>query len=112
MSHSPTEADPATHRTETDTMGAIPVPHDRYYGAQTARSLIHFDIGNDTKPRELIKALGQLKKACALANRDLGKLPAEKADLITRAADEVIMDTSTPISPCAFGRPAVAPRAT
>ncbi len=83
-------ADPATHRTETDSMGAIPVPHDRYYGAQTARSLIHFNIGNDTKPPELIKALGQLKKACALANKELGKLPAEKADLIVRAADEVI----------------------
>jgi fumarate hydratase class II len=83
-------ADPATHRSETDSMGAIPVPHDRYYGAQTARSLIHFNIGNDTKPPELIKALGQLKKACALANKELGKLPAEKADLIVRAADEVI----------------------
>jgi fumarate hydratase class II len=90
MSHSIPAADPATHRTETDTMGEIPVPHNRYYGAQTARSLIHFDIGNDTKPRELIKALGQLKKACALANRDLGKLAAEKAELICRAADEVI----------------------
>jgi fumarate hydratase class II len=71
-------------------MGSIPVPRDRYYGAQTARSLIHFDIGNDTKPPELIKALGQLKKACALANRDLGKLAPDKADLIARAADEVI----------------------
>lgn len=90
MSHSIPAADPATHRTESDTMGEIPVPHDSYYGAQTARSLIHFDIGNDTKPRELIKALGQLKKACALANRDLGKLAAEKAELICRAADEVI----------------------
>jgi fumarate hydratase class II len=90
MSHFIPAADPATHRTETDTMGEIPVPHDRYYGAQTARSLIHFDIGNDTKPRELIKALGQLKKACALANRDLGKLAAEKAESISRAADEVI----------------------
>ena len=80
----------ATHRSESDSMGEIPVPRDRYYGAQTARSLIHFAIGNDTKPPELIKALGQLKKACALANKDLGKLPAEKADLIVRAADEVI----------------------
>jgi fumarate hydratase class II len=71
-------------------MGAIPVPRNRYYGAQTARSLIHFDIGNDTKPPELIKALGQLKKACALANRDLGKLAPDKADLIARAANEVI----------------------
>jgi fumarate hydratase, class II len=71
-------------------MGEIPVPHDSYYGAQTARSLIHFDIGDDIKPPELIRALGILKKACALANRDLGKLPQEKCDLIVRAADEVI----------------------
>jgi len=78
------------NRTETDTMGAIEVPSDRYYGAQTARSLIHFDIGDDTLPRELIRALGILKKACALANQDLGKLPADKAKLITSAADEVI----------------------
>ena len=90
MSQDLPPADPATQRSETDSMGAIPVPHHRYYGAQTARSLIHFDIGNDTKPPELIKALGQLKKACALANCDLGKLPQEKADLIVRAADEVI----------------------
>ncbi|HLB32738.1 MAG TPA: class II fumarate hydratase [Chthoniobacterales bacterium] len=79
-----------THRKESDSMGEISVPHDRYYGAQTARSLIHFDIGNDVKPPELIKSLGQLKKACALANRDLGKLKAEKAALIEKAADEVI----------------------
>jgi fumarate hydratase class II len=90
MSHEIPAADPATHRSETDSMGAIPVPHDRYYGAQTARSLIHFDIGSDTKPPELIRALGQLKKACALANRDLGKLSSEKSELIVRAADEVI----------------------
>jgi fumarate hydratase class II len=77
-------------RTETDSMGGIEVPSDRYYGAQTARSLIHFNIGLDTKPRELIRALGTLKKACALVNQDLGKLPADKAKLIAKAADEVI----------------------
>ena len=77
-------------RSETDSMGAIEVPADRYYGAQTARSLVHFDIGDDTKPRELVRALGVLKKACALVNQDLGKLPADKAGLIARAADEVI----------------------
>ena len=71
-------------------MGAIHVPHDRYWGAQTARSLLHFDIGNDVKPPELIRALGTLKKACALANRDLGKLSEDKARLIVQAADEVI----------------------
>ncbi len=77
-------------RQETDSMGAIEVPSDRYYGAQTARSLLHFDIGDDTKPRELIRALGVLKKACALVNEDLGKLPSEKSALIAQAADEVI----------------------
>jgi fumarate hydratase class II len=71
-------------------MGAIHVPRDRYWGAQTARSLIHFDIGDDIKPPELIRALGILKKACALANRDLGKLAEEKCKLIAQAADDVI----------------------
>ena len=77
-------------RTETDSMGPIEVPTDRYYGAQTARSLIHFAIGNDTMPPELIRAFGILKKAAALVNQDLGKLSAEKAKLVTQAADEVI----------------------
>jgi len=77
-------------RTESDSMGNIDVPMDRYYGAQTARSLIHFAIGKDTMPPELIRAFGVLKKAAALVNRDLGKLSEEKANLITQAADEVI----------------------
>jgi fumarate hydratase class II len=77
-------------REESDSMGKIDVPTDRYYGAQTARSLIHFDIGKDTMPPELIRAFGILKKAAALVNQDLGKLPPEKAHLITQAADEVI----------------------
>jgi fumarate hydratase class II len=77
-------------RTESDSMGKIEVPADRYYGAQTARSLIHFAIGEDTMPPELIRAFGILKKACALVNQDLGKLPREKAHLIAQAADEVI----------------------
>ena len=84
---------PAQHvqtRIESDSMGKIEVPVDRYYGAQTARSLIHFDIGRDTMPPELIRAFGILKKAAALVNQDLGKLSAEKARLITQAADEVI----------------------
>src|SRR5438094_7088035 len=77
-------------RTESDSMGQIEVPADRYYGAQTARSLIHFAIGKDTMPPELIHAFGILKKACALVNQDLGKLPPEIAKLIVQAADEVI----------------------
>src|SRR5438445_2820298 len=77
-------------RTESDSLGKIDVPADRYYGAQTARSLIHFAIGKDLMPPELIRAFGILKKAAALVNQDLGKLPAEKCTLITQAADEVI----------------------
>ena len=77
-------------RIESDSMGKIEVPNDRYYGAQTARSLIHFDIGRETMPPELIRAFGILKKAAALVNQDLGKLSPEKAKLIVQAADEVI----------------------
>jgi fumarate hydratase class II len=68
----------------------IEVPADRYYGAQTARSLIHFNIGHDTMPLELIRALAVVKKAAALVNQDLEKLSSEKAKLIVQAADEVI----------------------
>jgi fumarate hydratase class II len=77
-------------RIETDSMGEIEVPADKYWGAQTQRSLLHFNIGNDVMPREMIRAFGILKKAAALVNQDLGKLPAEKAKLITQACDEVI----------------------
>jgi fumarate hydratase class II len=77
-------------RIETDSMGEIGVPADRYWGAQTERSLIHFAIGFDVMPREMIRAFGILKKACALVNRDLGKLPPDKAKLIAQVCDEVI----------------------
>jgi fumarate hydratase class II len=77
-------------RSESDSMGKMEVPADRYYGAQTARSLIHFAIGKDTMPPELIRAFGILKKAAALVNYDLGKLDIEKTKLISIAADEVI----------------------
>src|SRR6266404_4071030 len=90
MSEATKPAQTAATRTESDTMGKMKVPADRYYGAQTARSLVHFAIGKDTMPAELIRAFGILKKAAALVNQDLGKLPAEKARLIAHAADEVI----------------------
>ncbi len=77
-------------RTETDSMGPIDVPAARYWGAQTQRSLIHFAVGDDRMPLGVIHALALVKKAAALVNRDLGKLSAEKSDLIVRAADEVI----------------------
>jgi fumarate hydratase class II len=79
-----------TTRTETDSMGEMQVPSDRYWGAQTQRSLRYFDIGDDTMPRELIRAFGILKKAAARTNHMLQKLSAECLDLITQAADEVI----------------------
>lgn len=78
------------YRIETDSMGEIKVPTDKYYGAQTARSLMNFKIGGERMPEELIRAFGILKKAAALVNKDLGILPAEKADLIVKAADEII----------------------
>src|SRR6202453_2065058 len=77
-------------RIESDSMGQIEVPANVYWGAQTQRSLLHFNIGRDVMPPELIRAFGILKKACALVNQDLGKLPADKTKLIVQAADEVI----------------------
>ena len=76
-------------RTETDSMGAIEVPSDRYWGAQTARSLHHFPIGEDTMPQPLVRAIGILKEASAQVNGELGKMPEEKAALIRQAAREV-----------------------
>jgi len=78
------------HRTESDSMGNIEVAADSYWGAQTERSLHHFDIGEDRMPPELIRAFGILKRSAALVNQDLGKLDQEKAALIVKAADEVI----------------------
>lgn len=77
-------------RKESDSMGEIQVPAHRYWGAQTQRSLHHFNIGRDTMPRELIRAFGILKKAAALTNFGLGKLSEDYAQLICKAADEVI----------------------
>jgi fumarate hydratase class II len=77
-------------RIETDSMGDIEVPHDRYYGAQTARSLIYFDIGDERLPRSIIRALGVIKKAAAEVNSQLGHLPSNITAHITQAAEEVI----------------------
>ena len=80
-------------RIESDTMGEIEVPADKYWGAQTQRSLHHFAIGHDTMPPALIRAFGVLKLASAQVNEALGKLDAERAELIERAAREVIDGT-------------------
>ena len=91
MSYSPKP--PIETRTETDSMGAIEVRSDRYWGAQTERSLRYFAIGTDVMPPEMIRAFGILKKAAAMVNRDLGKLDCEKATVLIQAADEVIAGT-------------------
>ncbi|MBT5028255.1 MAG: class II fumarate hydratase [Nitrospinaceae bacterium] len=88
-------------RTETDSMGEIDVPASSYYGAQTARSLIHFDIGTEIMPREIIRGMGILKKASAMVNAELGLMPENIKDLICQAADEVIegkLDAHFPLS--------------
>lgn len=78
------------YRIETDSMGEVKVPNDKYYGAQTARSLMNFKIGGEKFPPEFIRALAIVKKAAALTNKELGVLSPDKADLIVKAADEVI----------------------
>jgi fumarate hydratase, class II len=78
------------YRVETDSLGEVLVPADRLWGAQTQRSLIHFSIGDDHMPKAVYHAYGYVKKAAAMVNMAAGKLPKEKADFITRVADEVI----------------------
>jgi len=90
MAHSSSVEPGVRTRTESDSMGTIEVSTNVYWGAQTQRSLHHFNIGRDTMPPELIRAFATLKKAAALVNQDLGKLPTDKAKLIVQAADEVI----------------------
>ena len=91
MSQASSEQTPAgATRVETDSMGEIKVGADKYWGAQTERSLLHFNIGFDVMPREMIRAFGILKKACALVNQDLGKLSPETTKLIVQACNEVI----------------------
>ena len=94
-------------RIETDTLGAIEVPADRYWGAQTQRSLQHFRIGGDRFPREMmIWAFDILKRACALVSGDLGLLPEDKARAVAQAAQEVVegkLDTHFPLVVCQTG---------
>ncbi len=112
MSHATQTPTSGPTRTESDSMGKIDVPADRYYGAQTARSLIHFDIGKDTMPPELIRAFGILKKAAALVNQDLGKLSPKKRSSSRKPPTKSSPASSTITSPCASGKPAAARRPT
>ena len=86
----PIGIDATGERTETDAMGAITVPADRYWGAQTQRSLVHFDIGDERMPKEVYHAYGHVKKAAAIVNTRRGLLPAWMGSLIERVCDEVI----------------------
>jgi len=86
----PIGIDATGQRHETDSMGGIDVPADRYWGAQTQRSLIHFSIGDDRMPKAVYHAYGYVKKAAALVNVAAGRLPPRKADAIAHAADEAI----------------------
>src|SRR5882672_571058 len=94
-------AEASAFRVETDSMGRIEVRADRYWGAQTERSLHHFAIGHDRMPLAVVHALGLLKKASAQVNQDLGLLDARRAELIVAAADEVVagkLDEHFPLS--------------
>jgi fumarate hydratase, class II len=86
----PIGIDATGQRQETDSMGVIDVPADRYWGAQTQRSLAHFAIGDDRMPKRVYRAYGYVKKAAALVNASAGRLAQWKADAILRAADETI----------------------
>src|SRR5713226_1970545 len=86
----PIGIDAEGQRHETDSMGGIDVPADRYWGAHTQRSLVHFSIGDDRMPKRVYHAYGYVKKAAALVNAAAGRLPQWKADAIVRAADEAI----------------------
>src|SRR3989442_11956549 len=77
-------------RREFDSLGDVEVPANRYWGAQTQRSLQHFNIGNDRMPKEVYHAYGYVKKAAALVNTRAGRLPEWKGQLIERVCDEVI----------------------
>ncbi|MHA7829415.1 MAG: lyase family protein, partial [Roseovarius sp.] len=77
-------------RTETDSFGPLEVPTDKYWGAQTQRSIMNFPIGWETQPVAIVRALGVIKKACAQANKESGALDPQLADAIIAAAGEVV----------------------
>lgn len=96
----PIGIDATGSRTETDSLGEVQVPADHYWGAQTQRSLVHFDIGDDRMPKPVYHAYGYVKKAAAIVNGRAGRLPGWKAELIGQVADEVIagkLDSEFPL---------------
>ncbi len=98
-------------RVEKDSMGPVEVPAERLWGAQTQRSLEHFRISSEKMPPALIAALAQTKRAAAQVNKDLGLLPADRADAIISAADEVLAHKHRRNFRWPSGKPAPAPKA-
>jgi fumarate hydratase class II len=101
MTQSALQTSPANFRTESDSFGPLDVPADKYYGAQTARSLINFPIGTETMPKPLVRALGILKRSAAVVNMQLGVLDKKLGDAIVTAATEVMegkLDNHFPLS--------------
>ena len=92
-------------RQEFDSLGRVEVPANRYWGAQTQRSLQHFNIGNDRMPKEVYHAYGYVKKAAAVVNTRAGRLPPWKGQLIERVCGEVISGALDEEFPCTCGRP-------
>ena len=92
-------------RQEFDSLGTVEVPADRYWGAQTQRSLEHFNIGNDRMPKEVYHAYAHVRKAAAVVNTRAGPLPGWKGDLIEPVCDEVITGDWTRSPRCMCGRP-------
>jgi fumarate hydratase, class II len=99
-------------RKEFDSLGVVEVPADRYWGAQTQRSLEHFDIGHDRMPKEVYHAYGYVKIAAAVVNTAAGRLPAWKGQLIERVCDEVISGKLDADFPLYVGRPGPGPSRT
>ena len=99
-------------RREFDSLGDVEVPANRYWGAQTQRSLEHFNIGNDRMPKEVYHAYGYVKKAAAIVNTRAGRLPEWKGELINGFATRSSPESSTKTSHCTCGRPAREPSPT
>ena len=99
-------------RKEFDSLGTVEVPADRYWGAQTQRSLEHFNIGHDRMPKEVYHAYGYVKKAAAIVNGQAGRLPAWKGQLIEQVCDEVISGALDEDSRCTCSRPGRGPSRT
>ena len=107
----PIAIDATGSRSEFDSLGHVDVPADKYWGAQTQRSLQHFSIGDDHMPIEVYRAYGLVKKACAMVNEQAGRLEQWRAKAIIQAADEAVAGKLDDQFPSMSGKPVRAPKA-